>query len=166
MWIYLKNNWVLFILKMSVSRGSLCRRVATIGELIKIQKDAAVACFNLPWKYLFKCSWGTATSIHLRNIQPESGIQDYWKQCDVAKHSIVWFSGLRCYWQCRHVTEIHFSDCLLVICSLVYSCTDSVSLSCPGMSWQMLVPNRSSTTKQGHPVRNRLVPDVVKMHRY
>ena len=25
MWIYLKNNWVLFILKMSGSRGSLCR---------------------------------------------------------------------------------------------------------------------------------------------
>ena len=26
MWIYLKNNWVLFILKMSGSRGSLCIR--------------------------------------------------------------------------------------------------------------------------------------------
>ena len=24
MWIYLKNNWVLFILKMSGSRGSSC----------------------------------------------------------------------------------------------------------------------------------------------
>ena len=38
MWIYLKNNWVLFILKMSGSRGSPCTNALRYKKLeIKIQ---------------------------------------------------------------------------------------------------------------------------------
>jgi hypothetical protein len=61
----------------------------TIGEFVKILKDAAVTCFNLPLKHLLKCSRGTTSCHHVRDIQTESRIQ-------TSESNAVWRSTRLC----------------------------------------------------------------------
>ena len=62
MWIYLKNNWVLFILKMSGSRGSLCsmkwvfrNKIPAYNIVLKGNKDLTYD--HLLWATVWEQLW-------------------------------------------------------------------------------------------------------------